>query len=90
MIVDVETYMDKKTALVNVEKPEIGNTHRSVPTNGEEIVAYEEILENYPSWAILVFRDAREYLNEIKRVDWIVEEVSDEELETIGKLIKEG
>ena len=96
MLIDVETYQDKKTALVDVEKPQEGKVHRSVPTNGEEIVAYEEIPENYPSWAIIVFDDAQEYLREIRNVDWIMEEITDEELEGVKEetkakeLIKNG
>jgi len=89
MLIDIETYQDKKTALIDVEKLQIGKVHRSVPTNSEEIVAYEQNLENYPSWAILVFDDAEEYLKEIRNVDWIMEEISDDELETIENIIIE-
>ena len=89
MLIDIETYQDKKTALIDVEKLQIGKVHRSVPTNSDEILAYEQNLENYPSWAILVFDDAEEYLKEIRNVDWIMKEISDEELETIENLIIE-
>ena len=90
MLIDVETYQDKKTALIDVEKPQEGKVHRSVPTNGDEIVAYEQNLENYPSWAIIVFDDAQEYLKEIKNVDWIMEEVTDEELEIVKEKSHRG
>ena len=89
MLIDVETYQDKKTALIDVEKLQIGKVHRSVPTNSEEIVAYEQNLENYPSWAILVFDDAEEYLKEIRNVDWIMEEITDEELEGVKEETKQ-
>ena len=90
MLIDVETYLDEKRALLDIEKSEIGKVHRSVPTNGDEIIAYEEIAENDPSWAILVFDDAEEYLEEIRNVDWIMDEISKDELETIENLIKKG
>ena len=89
MLIDVEKYLDEKRVLIDVEKPEIVKVHRLVPTNGDEIIAYEEISENDSSWAILVFDDAEEYLEGIKDLDWIMEEISKDELETIENLIKE-
>mgnify|MGYP000701055669 CR=1 FL=1 len=89
MLIDVETYLDEKRSLVDVEKLQEGKVHRSVPTNRDEIITYEEISENDPFWTILIFGDAKEYLEAIKKVDWIMEEISKEALETIENLIIE-
>jgi Ni,Fe-hydrogenase III large subunit len=87
MLINIDEYNDKKTALVDIEVDQGNKIHRSFLSNDGKIIAYEMIAENYPAWALIVFESIFEYYNEIKEVDWIISEIKISMLDTIKELL---
>jgi hypothetical protein len=83
---------ESKQSLVDVWDLE-DRIHRSVivpDTDGNsKVLSYEQIPANYPEWSFLVFESLEEYYEAIKDVDWIMDEVTDNDLENLKELIEE-
>ena len=75
-----QEYFDSKEALVDVTTGLREYQHYSVLINEDEVLVFERIEGNSPQWAFMKWNSVKEYIDSIKDVDWIIENIKEDDL----------
>lgn len=86
--INLREYLDEKTGLLTVREWDNSKLHQSWKVDNGKIIAFECILEDYPTNVLLIFNDITEYIKAIKCVNWINNK--DLVLKQSEELTKEG
>ena len=81
----MKEFYSSDLSLVDVETID-GNKHSSVELEDGKILVFEYIPVNDPSWCFYIEK-IEDYYTSIRKVDWIMEEITEEEKETIENII---
>jgi len=77
-------YGDSKTAVANINND--GKIHRAVMSDDEKyVIIYEYQQQSYPKWGIFVL-SLSEYLEIIDEIEWIRNNLTEEEKELLQDL----
>lgn len=71
MKVNLPTLLTEKDGLVYVRTHDEHYIHQSFELENGTIVVFESIPGNYPSNALVTFKNREEYIESIKEVSWI-------------------
>lgn len=85
-VVEIPEYLSVRDCsnIVKIVDYESGRIHVSWETANQKIIAFEYIPDNRPEGALIVFRDAREYLQEVAP---FVKESARDELVSYARLL---
>lgn len=69
--IQIPTYMDDKSCLLHVHTTDSDMIHQSWLLDGDRVICYEYIPQNYPSGSMCVWDHFDDYVNAIADVYWL-------------------